>query len=68
MLQFFSQIGNNIQHTAPYTGQQNGVAKMKNWVLKEMTMCMLESKDLAANIWAESMNGSSYIHNRFPHS
>ena len=29
---------------------------------------MLESEGLAANIRAESVNFSAYIHNRFPHS
>ena len=29
---------------------------------------MLEYKYLAANIWTEAMNVSSYIYNRFPHS
>ena len=33
-----------------------------------MTTCMLEAKDLAANIWAEAMNFAAYIHNRFLHS
>ena len=33
-----------------------------------MTTCMLEAKYLAANIRAEAMNFSAYIHNRVPHS
>ena len=33
-----------------------------------MTTCMLEAKGLAANIWAEEMNVSAYIHNMVPHS
>ena len=31
-----------IQHSIPYTPQQNGVAERKNQSLKEMTTCMLE--------------------------
>ena len=33
-----------------------------------MTTCMLEAKVLATNIWADSMNVASEIHNRVPHS
>ena len=40
----------------------------KNRSLKEMTTCMLESKKLAANLWAESMHAATYIQNRVPHS
>ena len=29
---------------------------------------MLESKKLAANLWAEAMHAIAYIHNRVPHS
>ena len=41
---------------------------MKNRSLKEMTTCMLESKMLDANLWAETMHDEAYIHNRVPHS
>ena len=50
------EIGIQIQHSFPYTPQQNGVAERKNRSLKEMTTCMLEAKKLAANLWAEAMN------------
>ena len=33
-----------------------------------MTTCMLESKKLAANLWAEAMHTAAYIQNRVPHS
>ena len=29
---------------------------------------MLESKKLAANLWAEPMHAVEYIHNKVPHS
>jgi transposase InsO family protein len=35
-----------LQHTVPYTSQQNEVAKRKNICLKEMTSCMLHAKSL----------------------
>ena len=55
-LHIFSQSGIHVQHSIPYTPLQNGVAERKNWSLKEMTTCMLESKKLAENLWDESMH------------
>ena len=60
-MKIFADNGIKIQNSIPYTPQQNGVAKRKNWALKEMTTCMLEAKGLAANIWDEEMNVSEYI-------
>ena len=60
-LHICSQSGIQVQHSIPYTPQQNGVAKRKNWSLKEMTTCMLESKKLATNLWAEAMHAAEYI-------
>jgi transposase InsO family protein len=34
-------VGIQLQHTVPYTPQQNGVAERKNRSLKEMVNCML---------------------------
>ena len=68
LLHIFSQSGIQVQHSIPYTPQQNGVAKRKNQSLKEMTTCMLESKKLDANLWAEAMKAKAYIHNRVTHS
>ena len=61
MLQICDKYGINIQHSIPYTPQQNGVAERKNQALKEMTTCMMEAIGLGANIWAEEMNFASYI-------
>ena len=36
-----------MQHTIPYTPHQNGVAKIKNYTLKEMANCMIQSKGLS---------------------
>ena len=67
-LHIFSQSGIQVQHSVPYTPQQNDVAERKNRSLKEMTTCMLESKKLAANLWDDAMHAIEYIHNRVPHS
>ena len=52
MQNFFSEAGIKIQHTMPYTPQQNDVAERKNQTLKEMENCMLQSKSLALKLWA----------------
>ena len=41
-----------MQHSIPYTPQQNGVAERKNRSLKEMATCMMEAKTLPPNFWA----------------
>ena len=67
-LYIFSQSGIQVQHSIPYTPQQNEVAERKSWSLKEMTTCILESKKLATNLWDEAMHAAKYIQNRVPHS
>ena len=55
-LHIFSQSGIQVQHYVACTPHQNGVVERKNRSLKEMTTCMLESKKLAENLWAEAMH------------
>jgi hypothetical protein len=55
-----------MQHTVPYTPQQNGVAERKNRTLKEMANCMIQSKGLSLNYWEKSINYANYIVNRTP--
>jgi hypothetical protein len=55
-----------MQHTIPYTPQQNGVAERKNHTLKEMANCMIQSKGLSLKYWAEAINCENYIVNRTP--
>ena len=38
--------GIQMQHSIPYTPQENGVAGRKNRSLKEMATCMMEAKTL----------------------
>ena len=39
------ECGIQMQHSTPYTPQQNGVAERKNRSLKEMATCMIEERD-----------------------
>jgi transposase InsO family protein len=59
MQQLCSEAGIEIQHTVPYTPQQNDVAERKNQTLKEMENCMLQSKSLAPKLWDEAINCAS---------
>ena len=59
--------GIQMQHSLPYTSQQNGVTEHKNRALKETATCMLEDKYLYTNTWYESINCVEYVHNIFPH-
>ena len=56
-----------MQHSIPYTPQQNGVAERKNRSLKEMENCMIEAKTLPPKFWDKDIKYASYIYNRFPH-
>jgi hypothetical protein len=58
--------GIQMQHTVPYTPQQNGVVERKNHTLKEMANCMIQSKGLSLNYWAKAINCANYIVNRTP--
>ena len=65
-INFCTENGIQMQHIVPYTPQQNGVAERKNCSLKEMANCMLQSKGLSLNYWAEAINCANYIINRTP--
>jgi hypothetical protein len=55
-----------MQHTVPYTPQQNGVDERKNCALKEMPNCMIQSKGLSLKCWAEAIKCANYIVNHTP--
>ena len=65
-IQYCADAGIQMQHSIPYTPQQNGVAKRKNRSLKEMATCMMEAKTLPPKFWDEAIK-SAYIQNRVPH-
>ena len=56
-----------MQHSVPYTPQQNGVAECKNKALKYMETYMIEAKDLNPNLWDEAINCAAYVQNISPH-
>ena len=65
-INFCTKHGIQMQQTVPYTPQQNGVVERKNRTLKEMDNCMLQSKGLSLNFWAEEINCANYIVNHTP--
>ena len=55
------------QTTAPYTPQQNGIAKRKNKTLKEMVNSMLVSSGAPQNLWGgSSFNCKLYFKQSIP--
>ncbi|GKB73902.1 zinc finger, CCHC-type containing protein [Tanacetum coccineum] len=62
---YFQSTGIIHQTTAPYTPQQNGVAKRKNGTLKEMVNSMLSYSGLSEGFWGEAM---FYMVNRTPNN
>ena len=56
-----------MQHSIPYTPQQNVVTERKNRSLKEMETFMMEAKNFPPKFWAETINYAFYIQNRVPH-
>jgi hypothetical protein len=55
-----------MQHTSPYTPQQNGVVERKNCTLKEMENCMVQSNELSPHFWAKAIKCANYIVNHTP--
>ena len=56
-----------MEHSVPYTPQQNGVAERKKRSLKKMETCLLHGKNIPPSLWEEAVNCASYLHNRVPH-
>ena len=63
---FCADVGIERQLTTPYTPQQNGVAERKNRTIVEMAKCLMFEKKIPLGFWAEAVNTSVYILNRFP--
>lgn len=50
--------------TAPYSSQQNGVAKRRNRTIVEMARSLLKNKKLPDRLWGEAVATSVYLLNR----
>ncbi|KAJ7957455.1 Retrovirus-related Pol polyprotein from transposon TNT 1-94 [Quillaja saponaria] len=57
-----------IRHplTVPMTPQQNGVAERKNRTILNMARCLLKSKNMPKEFWAEAVSCAVYLSNRCP--
>ena len=49
-IHYCKYVGIQMQHSIPYTPQQNGVAERKNRSLKEMATFMMEAKTLPLKV------------------
>lgn len=63
---FYSDEGIEMQLTAGYAPEQNGVAERRNRYLQEMAMCMLLDAGLEKQYWGEAIAAAAYIQNRLP--
>ena len=64
MESFCSRTGISQEFSAPITPQQNGVVERKNRVIQEMARAMLHNKDMAKNLWEETVNTAYHTVNR----
>ena len=53
--------GIQMQHTIPYTPQQNDVVETKNHTLKEMENSMIQSNRLSHFLGEKTINCANYI-------
>ena len=63
---FCSKEGIARQTSAPYTPQQNGVAKRANRTIVEMARSMMHAQGLGLDFWAETVCTAAYTCNRCP--
>ncbi len=61
---FLHECGIQRQTSAPYTPQQNGVAKRANRTIMECARSMIHAQGLDLEFWAEVVNTAVYIKNR----
>lgn len=63
---YLNEKGVQIQNTAAYSPQQNGVAERKNRTLIEMARCMIIELKLDNSFWGKAVMMANYIQNRLP--
>jgi hypothetical protein len=60
---FLDEEGIKHEFLAPYTPQQNGVAKRKNCTLIKMARTMLDEYKTSDRFWAEAINMTCHATN-----
>ena len=56
--------GIEIQMTAPYTPEQNGIAERWNKTVVKLACSMIFARDVPNELWPEAMSHATYIRNR----
>lgn len=68
LTRFYKAEGIQVQYTAGYSPQQNGVAERRNRHLIEMARCMLLDAGMEKCYWPEALNTAAYLQNVLPSS
>ncbi len=63
---FLAECGIQRQTSAPYSPQQNSVAKRANRTIMECARSMILAQGLELEFWGEAVNTAVYIKNRCP--
>ena len=66
LTRFFRSEGIQVEHSVPYTPQQNGIAERKNRYLVEMTRSMLFDSKLPNKYWGEAVMTANHLQNMLP--
>ena len=64
MESFCTKSSISQEFSAPITPQQNSVVERKNRVIQEMTKAMLYNKNVARNLWGETVNTACHTVNK----
>jgi hypothetical protein len=64
--EFCTEQGLRRHTTAGYSPQQNGVVERRNQTVVEMARCMMKSKGVPAELWAEAVKVAVHVLNRSP--
>ena len=64
MESFCTRSGISQEFSAHITPRQNGVVERKNMVIQEMATAMLHNKDVAKNLWGETINIACHMVNK----
>ena len=64
MESFCTRSGISQEFSAHITPQQNGVVERKNMVIQKMARVMLHNKDVARNLWGETINIACHMVNK----